>query len=397
MCKQSYGYFIIMLVMILGVTACGSTSIDNYKSGKTASVKLKQESTGNYRGKEVEKAKNVVSAGPKPLQDEDFTISYRSHKIDKNTDIKELIHKWGYSEGFEANNRGYCSGNGTYRRWSLSYPNYNDPEIEFGVLSKIELEGEDLVDGESYLVDVSLDSPKFKTKRGLEIGDTLGKVLQLYGQPSVITNGSLLYSKNGLHLSIHWDTKTEEVDNISIEYNMEKSIKQQRSADYVDEDAQPDPDLEPYTIQREQSFTTTLNGWGEVKFISTLKDEDTNDLIQAKFFLEANSGKDAENKVQYEFPEFYGNNGRMINRIKAVSFKDLNQDGRTDIVVIADYITGVNAHGIETHPVAGIYFQKKDNTYTTLPELDKNINQTGHNRTLQNVIQYVSNQRINVQ
>lgn len=383
--------------MILGVTACGSTSIDNYKSGKTASVKLKQESTGNYRGKEVEKAKNVVSAGPKPLQDEDFTISYRSHKIDKNTDIKELIHKWGYSEGFEANNRGYCSGNGTYRRWSLSYPNYNDPEIEFGVLSKIELEGEDLVDGESYLVDVSLDSPKFKTKRGLEIGDTLGKVLQLYGQPSVITNGSLLYSKNGLHLSIHWDTKTEEVDNISIEYNMEKSIKQQRSADYVDEDAQPDPDLEPYTIQREQSFTTTLNGWGEVKFISTLKDEDTNDLIQAKFFLEANSGKDAENKVQYEFPEFYGNNGRMINRIKAVSFKDLNQDGRTDIVVIADYITGVNAHGIETHPVAGIYFQKKDNTYTTLPELDKNINQTGHNRTLQNVIQYVSNQRINVQ
>jgi hypothetical protein len=386
-----------MLVMILGVTACGSTSINNYKSEKTASVKLKQENTGKYRGKEVEKAKNVASADPKPLQDEDFTISYRSHKIDKNTDIKELIHKWGYSEGFEANNRGYISGNGTYRRWNLYYPNYEDPEIDFVVLSKIELEGEDLVDGESYLVAVSLENPKFKTKRGLKIGDTLGKVLQLYGQPSVITNGSLLYSKNGLHLSIHWDTKTEKVDNIFIEYNMEKSIKQQRSADYVEEDAQPDPDLEPYTIQREQSFTTTLNGWGEVKFISTLKDEDTDDLIQAKFFLEANSEKYADKKILYEFPEFYGNNGKMIDRIKAVSFKDLNQDGRTDIVIIADYITGVNAHGIETHPVAGIYFQKKDNTYTTLPELDKGINQTGHNRTLQNVIQYVSKQRINVQ
>lgn len=103
-----------------------------------------------------------------------------------------------------------------------------------------------------------------------------------------------------------------------------------------------------------------------------------------------------DNKILYEFPEFYGNNGRMIDKIKAVSFKDLNQDGRTDIVIIADYITGVNAHGIETLPVTGIYFQKKDNTYITLPELVKNINQTGHNRTLQNVIQYVGKQRIDV-
>jgi hypothetical protein len=381
--------------MIFGVTACGSTSINNYKSEKTVSVK--DESTWNYRSEKVEKAQNIASADPESLQDDDFEVSYRSHKIDKNTDIKELIHKWGYSEGFEANNRGYNSGNGTYRRWSLSYPNYEEPEIRFVVLSKIELEGEELVDGESYLVAVSLENPKFKTKRGLKIGDTLGKVLQLYGKPSIVTNGSLLYSKNGLHLRIQWDTETEKVNNIFIEYNMEKSIEQQRSADYVEEDAQPDPDLEPYTIQREQSFTTILNGWGEVKFISTLKDEDTNDLIQAKFFLEVNSDKNVENKILYEFPEFYGNNGKMIDRIKAVSFKDLNQDGRTDIVIIADYITGVNAHGIETLPIAGIYFQKKDKTYTTLPELDKSINQTGHNRTLQNVIQYVSKQRINVQ
>ncbi|MEC0235355.1 hypothetical protein P4H71_13580 [Paenibacillus kribbensis] len=397
MYKPNYRYFFILLFLALGVTACSLSDINTYNNEKTAIAKVKQESTDYYPDKKTDKAKNVVSADPKPLQDEDFTISYRSHKIDKNTDIKELIHKWGYSEGYDNFNRGYISGNGTYRRWNLSYPNYEDSEIRFVVLSKIEFEGEEPVDGESYLVAVSLENPKFKTKKGLKIGDTLGKVLQLYGQPSVITNGSLLYSKNGLHLRIQWDTKTEKVDNIFIEYNMEKSVKQQRSADYVEEDAHPDPDLEPYTIQKEQSFTTTLNGWGKVKFISTLKDEDTNDLIQAKFFLEANSEKYAEKKILYEFPEFYGNNGKMIDRIKAVSFKDVNQDGRTDIVIIADYITGINAHGIETLPVAGIYFQKKDNTYATLPKLDKDINQTGHNRTLQNVIQYVSKQRINVQ
>ncbi|MDQ0048735.1 hypothetical protein J2T18_003035 [Paenibacillus polymyxa] len=395
MYKPSYGYFIILIFLTLGVTACSSSSI--HDSGETATAKVKQEDTGYYPDKKADKAKNVVCDDPKPLSDEDFEISYRSHKIDKKTDIKELIRNWGYGEGYDNFNRGYISGNGTYRRWNLYYPNYEDPEIDFVVLSKIELEGEELVDGESYLVAVSLENPKFKTKRGLKIGDTLGKVLQLYGQPSTITNRSLVYSENGLHLDIYWDTKTEKVDNIFIEYNMEKSVEQQRSADYVEEDAQPDPDLEPYTIQKEQSFTTTLNGWGDVKFISTLKDEETNDLIHAKFFLEVNNDKNVENKILYEFPEFYGNNGKMIDRIKAVSFKDLNQDGRTDIVIIADYITGVNAHGIETLPVAGVYFQKKDNTYTTLPELDKSINQTGHNRTLQNVIQYVSKQRINVQ
>jgi hypothetical protein len=162
--KPSYGYFIILIFLALGVTACSLSDINTYDNGKTATAKAKQESSSYYPEKGTDKAKNVVSADPKPLQDEDFTISYRSHKIDRNTDIKELIHKWGYSEGYDSFNRGYISGNGTYRRWNLSYPNYEDSEIRFVVLSKIEFEGEELVDGESYLVAVSLENPKFKTK-----------------------------------------------------------------------------------------------------------------------------------------------------------------------------------------------------------------------------------------
>lgn len=138
----------------------------------------------------------------------------------------------------------------------------------------------------------------------MKIGDTLGKVLQLYGQPSIITNGSLLYSKNGLHLRILWDTKSEKVNNISIEYNMEKSIKQQRSADYVDEDAQPDPDLEPFTIQEGQSFTTILSGWGKVRFVSTLKDEEKNNLIQAKFFWKLTTKSMWITRFYTNFPNF---------------------------------------------------------------------------------------------
>ncbi|WP_052675842.1 FG-GAP repeat protein [Paenibacillus sp. IHBB 10380] len=303
---------------------------------------------------------------------------------------------WGYGEGYEASNNGFISGNGEFRRWNLSYPGYEEPEIRFVVLSKIELEGEDLVDGESYLVAASIESPKITTRRGLKIGDTLEETLQIYGQPDSVTNGLLTYSKNGLHLCISWDTSTRKIDNIFIEYNMGKSIKEQPYVNFLEEDGQIDLNMEPYIIQKKQSFNASLAGWKNVRFVSTLKNEKNHSFIQAQFFLTGNGKEDYENKVVYNFPEFYGNTGRMIDKVKAVAFKDLNQDGRTDIVIIADYVTGVNKNGVETRPVAGAYFQTKDNKFITLPELDKEINQAEHNRTLNNVIQYVSKQRINV-
>ena len=52
--------------------------------------------------------------------------------------------------------------------------------------------------------------------------------------------------------------------------------------------------------------------------------------------LTENGKEEYENKVLYQFPEFYGNTGRMIDKVKAVAFKDLNVDGRTDIVILAE-------------------------------------------------------------
>ncbi|OAB41696.1 hypothetical protein [Paenibacillus glacialis] len=385
-------YYLISLlfVTILALTACKDS--DHMDRLKEASYVPQS----NTQSKESDQNNSAVSLKPKPLQEDDFTISYRSEQFTKSTNIKDLIAMWGYGEGFESSNNGFISGNGEFRRWNLSYPGYGKPEIRFVVLSKIELEGEDLVDGESYLVAASIESPKITTRRGLKIGDTLEETLQIYGQPDSVTNGRLTYSKNGLHLCIHWDTSTRKIDNIFIEYNMEKSIKEQPYVNLLEEDGQIALNMEQYSIQEKQSFDTSLAGWKNVRFVSTLKNEENHSFIQAQFFLTENGKEDYENKVLYQFPEFYGNTGRMIDKVKAVAFKDLNQDGRTDIVIIADYITGVNKNGVETRPVAGVYFQKKDNKYTTLPELDKEINQTEHNRTLNNVIQYVSKQRINV-
>ncbi len=74
----------------------------------------------------------------------------------------------------------------------------------------------------------------------------------------------------------------------------------------------------------------------------------------------------------------------------------MNQDGYTDIAIIGEYITGSGPEGEVPFPVAGIYFQQPDHSFITRPELDQEINGKGHNRTLYDVIQYVSKQRATV-
>lgn len=80
-----------------------------------------------------------------------------------------------------------------------------------------------------------------------------------------------------------------------------------------------------------------------MKFVSTVRN--TNGLDQAYFFL-----LDSEEHILYSFPVFNGNSRGTLEAIKGVSFKDVNLDGYTDIAIIGK----------------------------------------GHNRTLYDVIQYVS-------
>jgi hypothetical protein len=181
------------------------------------------------------KVNTLKQSEQKQLQEDDFTISFKSMVIRKDTDPKELIRRLGYGEGFEANNNGFVSGNGEFRRWNLSYPNYIDPEIRFVIFSEREVIDEEIMDGDSYLVAVSLESDRFQTKRAIKVGDNREKIIQAYGRPSSVKDEILRYSAGGLHLQFRIDDKTEKVVNIFIEYNMEKSVAQQKSADYIDD------------------------------------------------------------------------------------------------------------------------------------------------------------------
>ncbi|AJE51955.1 DUF4163 domain-containing protein [Paenibacillus polymyxa] len=151
-------------------------------------------------------------------------------------------------------------------------------------------------------------------------------------------------------------------------------------------------DTDQYEIEESQSFQTTLEGFGKVRFVSTYGYPEG--LRKFFFFL-----LDDQGHILYPFPDFYGNREWVARYggVEAVAFKDVNKDGLKDVIIIADVDNGIHGPGrIDEFPIADIYFQKKNKTFTTIPALDETLNDQGHNRTIKDVIQYVSKQRINV-
>ncbi|OAB41693.1 hypothetical protein [Paenibacillus glacialis] len=244
--KISYITLIWLAISIFELTACHNLTENNNEQSYLQATDSERKQTDGFNSSlpkmnnqdNLDKKVNILEQSEqKQLQEDDFTISYKSMLIRKDTDPKELISRLGYGEGYEANNNGFVSGNGEFRRWNLSYPNYIDPEIRFIIFSEREVKDEEIMDGDSYLVGVSLESEsdRFQTKRGIKVGDNREKIIQAYGRPSSMKGEILRYSVGGLHLQFRMDDKTEKVENIFIEYNMEKSVEQQKSADYIDD------------------------------------------------------------------------------------------------------------------------------------------------------------------
>ncbi|OMF49766.1 hypothetical protein [Paenibacillus peoriae] len=151
-------------------------------------------------------------------------------------------------------------------------------------------------------------------------------------------------------------------------------------------------DTDQYEIEESQSFHTTLEGFGKVRFVSTYGYPEG--LRKFFFFL-----LDDQGHILYPFPDFYGNREWVARYggVEAVAFKDVNKDGLKDVIIIADVDNGIHGPGrVDEFPIADIYFQKKNKTFTTLPALDQALNDQEHNQTIKDVIQYVSKQRINV-
>ncbi|WP_052410389.1 hypothetical protein [Paenibacillus durus] len=139
-------------------------------------------------------------------------------------------------------------------------------------------------------------------------------------------------------------------------------------------------------VLEDQSFWIELENWGKVKFLSV--ESAMGSLYKLKFFL-----VDASGKILYEFPDFYGNQWNTLFEMKAVSFKDVNKDGLKDIIIIAEFMTGVGPDGAEPFNVGDVYFQTKTG-FVNNPELDEAIHDLKKNKTIEMIIEFASKKNI---
>lgn len=131
----------------------------------------------------------------------------------------------------------------------------------------------------------------------------------------------------------------------------------------------------------EQSFWVTFENFGKVRFVSSVYFEGS--LCKSRFYL-----INENENVIYQFPEFIGNEWSMLDDVGAVSFRDANNDGLKDAIIIAYYMTDVGKNGAVSFPVCSIYFQK-ESSFENDSDLDTKINDSSQNDSINNVLKFV--------
>lgn len=126
----------------------------------------------------------------------------------------------------------------------------------------------------------------------------------------------------------------------------------------------------------DESFMVDLNSWGSVKFVSGI---DTGEKMKpVVFYLTDKNGN-----VLYEFYVGFS----TYADVGAVSFQDVNKDGLKDIIII---LNGKNPDDVYGRYKATINFQNADGSFTHDSNLDKEINDSGNNKDIKTVTEYLS-------
>lgn len=133
--------------------------------------------------------------------------------------------------------------------------------------------------------------------------------------------------------------------------------------------------IEGFTLIENQTFMVDLNSWGKVKFVSGKLTAGNH--IPVVFYL-----TDKDGDILYDF---YATLPYSVD-VKAVSFEDVNKDRLKDIIIIvAD-----NYDGSSVGTIAAVYLQKADGTFTNDHKLEQEINDSGNNKDIGTVRNYLS-------
>ncbi len=132
--------------------------------------------------------------------------------------------------------------------------------------------------------------------------------------------------------------------------------------------------IKGFSLIKDQSFMVNLNSWGNVRFVS--EKLTAGHHIPTVFYL-----TDKEGNILFDFDS----NLPYNVDVKAVSFVYLSKNGLKDIIIIASY-NGVNG----ASELATVYLQKANGYFTNDPKLDQKINNSGNNKSVKDVKNYLS-------
>ena len=111
----------------------------------------------------------------------------------------------------------------------------------------------------------------------------------------------------------------------------------------------------------EQSFDVMLDGWGEVTFVSCKPTYNIYPQEYASFFLLR------DEQILYRFPYLDEDNtmGHVgsFDYVGAVAFRDINDDGKDDIIVITYYESGAGPTGMVPRPDIRIFLAGENEFY----------------------------------
>lgn len=169
--------------------------------------------------KRIQDLKTLVSKyKKKPMTDKDFEVTYRGFTVTPKSSIQDIARHLGIPEDFEDNNYGYVSTKKDIRHWGLIYPLSGEEDITY-LISSENISGQEVLLAKGSISFVRLE--KISTYRGVKVGDSIKKVLDLYGVPDESVDESpyrFTYSQGNLGVEISFDTNLDKVIYININY-----------------------------------------------------------------------------------------------------------------------------------------------------------------------------------
>lgn len=149
------------------------------------------------------------------------------------------------------------------------------------------------------------------------------------------------------------------------------------------EEGRKTEDLEENRIIISQTFDVNLEGWGEVRFVSYAPSGE-NPREDVRFYLIEND------EMLYEFPNPWGGDDAAwtFDSVDMVSFQDVNQDGKKDVIALISYITGSGPQAAVPFPTTRI-FLAGDRTFMLDQKLADEIDEHKANDSIASIMKYI--------